>query len=121
MRGDNVQDRAGNAVFVRERHAAEWMPYLLSKFALDHIARRILIILQRFAHIGQERTGNEIVALNRDAAAEGFLEHVSDANALPGAGIQMLAEGHGYGGGRQGGRYPPQHREAPASAPPSRG
>src|SRR5439155_21565953 len=38
MRGDNVQDFAGNTVFVRERDAAEWMAHLLSEFSLDHFA-----------------------------------------------------------------------------------
>src|SRR5262245_30588180 len=116
MRGDNVQDRAGNAVFVGERDTAERMPHLLPKFALDHIARLVLIILQRFAHIGQERPGNEMVALNRDAAAEGFLEHIGDGDALPGAGIQMLDEGHVDIAGQQGELYRAQLGEGPALA-----
>ena len=94
MRGDDVQHFAGKAMLVSKRDAAERMADLLAEFALNHVSSLVLIILQRFANIGQERTGNEIVALNRDAAAEGFLEHVSDGDALPGAGIQMLDEGH---------------------------
>ena len=38
MRGDDVQHFAGNSVLVRERDAAERMPHLLPKLALDHIA-----------------------------------------------------------------------------------
>jgi len=85
MSGDDVQHFAGNSVLVSKRDAAERMTHLLSKFALDHIARLVLIVLQRFPHIGQERTRNQIVALNRDATAEGSLEHVGDGDALPGA------------------------------------
>src|SRR5215831_18220668 len=96
------------------------MPHLLPKFALDHIARRVLIILQRFAYIGQKRTGNEIVALNRDAAAEGFLDNVGDGDALPGAGIQMLDESHVDVTGQQGELYLAQLGEGPALAAAAR-
>ena len=73
VRGDDVQHFAGNAVLVRERDAAERVTHLLPEFSLDHFARRVLVVLERFAHIGQERTGDEIVALDRNAAAERFL------------------------------------------------
>ena len=53
VRGDDVQDFAGNAVLVSERDAAERMPHLLPKFSLDHFAGRVLIVLEWFAHIGQ--------------------------------------------------------------------
>src|SRR5262249_22593214 len=81
VRGDDVQDFAGSSMLVSECDATERVTHLLPKFPLDHIARRVLIIFQWLAHIGQERTGNEIVALNRDAAAKGFLEHVGDSDA----------------------------------------
>src|SRR5262245_42145179 len=97
------------------------MQHLLPKFALDHIARRVLIILQRFAYIGQERTGNEIVTLNRDAAAEGFLEHVGNSDALTGAGIQMLDEGHVDVASQQGELYRAELGEGPALAAATRG
>src|SRR5262245_19834834 len=121
MRGNNVQYCAGNSMLVSECDAAEWMPHLLPKFALDHIPGRVLIILQRFAYIGQERTGNEIVALNRDAAAEGFLEHVGDGDALPGAGIQMFDEGHVDVASQQGEFHCAQLGEGPALAAAARG
>ena len=38
VRGDDVQDFAGNAMLVSERDAAEWMTHLLSEFSLDHFA-----------------------------------------------------------------------------------
>ena len=38
MRGDDVHDFAGNAVLVSERDPGEWMPHLLSKFSLNHLA-----------------------------------------------------------------------------------
>src|SRR5215831_1178492 len=116
-----MQHFTGNSVLVRERDTAEWMPHLLPEFSLDYIPRRVLIILQRFAYIGQERTGNEMVALNRDAVAEGFLEHVSDGDALPGAGIQMLDEGHVDVAGQQGELYRTQLCEGPALAAAARG
>src|SRR5262249_12359628 len=119
--GDDMQDLAGNAVLVGECYPAEGMTHLLPKFALDHIARLVLIILQRFAYIGQERTGNEIVALNRDAAAEGFLEHVGDGDALPRAGIQMLDEGHVDVAGKERELYRAQLGEGPALATAARG
>ena len=37
MRGDNVHDFAGNPVLVGERDAAEGMPHLLPKLAVDHV------------------------------------------------------------------------------------
>src|SRR5262249_19787585 len=104
-----------------ERDAAEWVPHLLPEFSLDHIPRCVLVILQRFAYISQERTGNEIVALNRNAAAERFLEHVSDGDALAGAGIQMFDEGHGNVGGQQGEFYRAQLGKGPALAAAARG
>src|SRR5262245_60110984 len=121
VRGDDVQHLPRNAVVVSERDATEWMTHLLSKFALDHIPGRVLIILQRFAYIGQERTGNEIVALNRNAAAEGFFEHFSDGDALPGARIQMLDEGHVDVTGQQGELHRAQLGKGPALAAAARG
>ena len=38
VRGDDVHDFAGNAVFEGQRDAAERMPHLLPKFALDNVA-----------------------------------------------------------------------------------
>ena len=38
VRGDDVQDFAGKPVLVGEGDAAERMPHLLPKFALDHLA-----------------------------------------------------------------------------------
>ncbi len=70
VRGDHVHDLAGNAVLVGERDAAERMPQLVAEFALDHLARRVLVELEQLAHVGQQRAGDEIVALNRNAAAE---------------------------------------------------
>src|SRR4030095_3533442 len=45
--------------------------------------------------------------------AEGFLEHVSDGDALPGAGIQMLDEGHVDFAGQQRELYRAQLGEGP--------
>ena len=94
VRGDHVHDFAGNAVLVGQRDAAERMPHLLSKFSLNHFARRVLVELERFADIGQERAGDEIIALNRNAAAERTLQHIRDGDALQRAGIEMLDERH---------------------------
>src|SRR5207247_9751071 len=97
------------------------MTDLLPKFPLDHIARRVLIILQRFAHIGQERTGNEIIALNSDAAAEGLLQHISDRDALSGTRVEMFDESHVDVAGQQGELYRAQLIERPALAAAARG
>ena len=70
VRGDDVHDFARNAMLVGKRDAAEWMPHLLSKRALNHLARSVLRILERLSHIGQQRPSNEIVVLNRNAAAK---------------------------------------------------
>src|SRR5262249_41083894 len=64
--GNDVQHFARNAMLVGKRDATERVPHLLPEFALDHIARLVLSVLQRFAYIRQESTGNEMVALNRD-------------------------------------------------------
>src|SRR5213592_761583 len=121
VRSDNVEDFAGDSVLVSERDATERMTDLLSKLPLDHIARRVLIILQRFAHIGQERTGNEIIALNRDAAAEGFLQHISDGDALSRTRVEMFDESHVDVAGQQGELYRAQLIERPALAAVARG
>src|SRR5947199_9331893 len=101
VRGDDVQNFPRNPMLVSERNAAEWMPHLLAKSPLNHFARGILVVLQRLAHIGQERTGDEIIALNGNVAAERFLEHICDGDALPGAGIEMLDESHVDVAGKQ--------------------
>ena len=119
--GDDVHDFAGNAVLIGERDAAKRMPHLLPKFSLNHFPRRVLVKLQRFAHIGQERAGDEIVALNGDAAAEGFLEHIGDGDALARAGIQMLDERHVDVAGEQGELDRAQFGEGPALAAAARG
>src|SRR6266403_4631437 len=78
--GDDVHDFARNRVLVGERDAAKRMAHLLSKFSLNHVPRRVLVELKRFAHIGQERARDEIVPLNGNAAAEGFLEDIGDGD-----------------------------------------
>ena len=50
--------------------------------------------LQRFAHVGQKRTGDEIVALDWDVAIKGALEHIRDRDTLACAGVEVLDEGH---------------------------
>src|SRR5438874_12967571 len=69
MRGDDVHDFARNAMLVGECDAAKRMAHLLPKFSLNHVARTVLIKLQRLAYVGQERARDEIVPLNGDAAA----------------------------------------------------
>src|SRR6266571_7019877 len=88
VRGDDVQHFAGNAVLVSERDAGEWVPHLLAKCALNHFARRILIKLERLAHIGQQRAGDENISLNWNIAAERFFKHVRNGDALPSARIE---------------------------------
>src|SRR5437899_12184887 len=81
--GDDVHDFAGNRVLVGERDAAKRMAHLLSKFSLNHVPRRVLVELQRFAYVGQERAGDAIVPLTGDAAATGFLETLGHGDGLP--------------------------------------
>src|SRR5919197_1430860 len=100
--GNDVQNCAGNAVFVGDRDAAERMPHLLPEFALDHIARRVLVVLEWLAHVRQQRTCDEVVALNRYATAKRLLEDVGDGEALARARIQMLDEGHLDVAGKEG-------------------
>src|SRR5881392_4210995 len=92
--GDDVQYFAGNAVLVSQRDAAERIPHLLTECALNHVARPVLVVLQWFAHIGQERTSDEIVTLNWNAAAKRILQYVRDGDALQGAGVEMLDKSH---------------------------
>src|SRR5947208_16830689 len=94
VRGDDVQDFAGNAVLVRERDATERMAYLLSEFSLDHFARSVFVVLARFAHIRQQRTCDEVVTLNGNAAAERFLQHFRDAHTSARTGIEILDQTH---------------------------
>src|SRR3954447_21462393 len=71
--GDDVEHFAGKSVLIGERHAAERVAHLLPEFSLGHFARGVFVVLKWFAHIGQERTGDEIVALHRNATPERFL------------------------------------------------
>src|SRR6266436_1410748 len=64
VRGDNMQNFAGNAVLVSQRDAAEGMAHLLPEFSLDNFARRVLVVLQRFTNIRQQRPRNKIIALD---------------------------------------------------------
>ena len=121
VRGDDVHDFAGNAMLVRQRDAAERMPHLLPKFSLNHVARRVLVVLQRFAHVGQQRAGDEIVALDRNAATERFLEHIGDGDALPRAGIEMLDKSHLDVAGQQRELDRAQFVEGPAFPAAARG
>src|SRR5437762_3896092 len=82
VRGDDVQDFAGNPVLVRKRHAAEWMAHLLSEFSLDHFARSVFVVIERFAHVSQQRTGDEVVTLNGNIATKRFLQHIRNGDAL---------------------------------------
>src|SRR5437660_3419046 len=121
VRGNDVHHFAGNPVLVGECDAAEWMPYLLPEFTLDHFARRVLIILERLAHVGEERAGDEIIALNGNPAAERFLQHIRDGDALPRTGIEVLNESHVYVAGQQGELDRAQFVEGPALAAAPRG
>src|SRR5438094_6415121 len=89
-----MHDFAGDAVFVGERDAAKWMPHLLSKFSLNYFARSVLIKLQRLACVGQERTCNEIIALDGNATAKRTLQDIRDRNTLPRTGVEMLDKRH---------------------------
>ena len=73
VRGYDMHDLAGNSVLVRERHSAERVTKLLSEFSLDYFAGTVLVVFQWFAHIGQQRTGDEIVPLDRNVTTERFL------------------------------------------------
>src|SRR5438034_10866568 len=97
------------------------MPHLLPEFPLDHFARAVLVVLEWFAHVRQERTGNEIIALNRDAAAKGFLQHISDGDALSRTRVEMFDESHVDVAGQQGELYRAQLIERPALAAAARG
>src|ERR1700719_2137667 len=94
MRGDNVHDFARNAVLVGERDTAEWMPHLLSEFSLNHFARRVLVVLERLSDVGKQRAGDEIIALDGNAAAERALHDIGDRNALERAGVEMFDKLH---------------------------
>ena len=92
--GDHVHDFRGNAMLVGERDAAERMSKLLAEFSLNHFSGRVLVILERLADIGLQRTGDEIIALNGNTAAKRLFQHVRNGDALPRAGIEMLDEPH---------------------------
>src|SRR5439155_10106927 len=83
MRRNNMQDFAGNLMFVCERDAAERMTHLLSELSLNYFAWRILIVLERLANIGEKRAGDEMIALNGNATAKRTLQDIRDRDALP--------------------------------------
>src|SRR5947208_15928055 len=94
VRRDDVQHFAGNTMLVRQGDAAERMTYLLPKFTLNDFARGVLIVLERFAHVGQQCTSDQVIALDRNAAPERTLQHIRDGDALPRTGVKMLHKGH---------------------------
>ena len=51
--GDDVHDFARNAVLVGERDAAKRMPQPVVQIFPESLSRRVLVELQRLAHIGQ--------------------------------------------------------------------
>src|SRR5438270_1505589 len=81
VRRDDVHDFTRDAVLVGQRDTAKWMPHLLPKWALNHLARHVLIEFQGLTHIRKERAGYEIIALNRNVAAEGVFQYVGDGDA----------------------------------------
>src|SRR5437773_9105575 len=89
-----MHDFAGNTVLVGERDAAKGVPHLLAKFSLNHVAGSVLIKLQWLAHVGQERAGDEVIALDGNAAAKRTLQDVRDRDTLQRAGVEMLDKRH---------------------------
>jgi len=71
--GDDVEHFAGKSMLIGERDSAERVAHLLPEFSLSHFARGVFIVLKWFAYIGQERTGDEVIALHRNATSERFL------------------------------------------------
>src|SRR5439155_6199474 len=121
VRGNDVHHFAGNPVLVSECDAAEWMPYLLPEFTLNHFAGGVFVVLERFAHVGEERAGDEIIALNGNTAAERFLQHIRDGDALPRTRIEMLDESHVDVAGQQGELDRAKFVESPALAAAAHG
>src|SRR5438093_7791832 len=78
MRGNNMQDFPGNLMFVCEGNTAKWMAQLLSEFSLNHFARGVLVVLERFTHVGQQCARYEMIALEGNAAAKRTLQHVGN-------------------------------------------
>jgi hypothetical protein len=68
VRRDHVHDFRGDAVFEGQCNPAEWMSKLLAKFSLNHFAGRVFVVLERFADVGQQCAGNQVVAIYWDAA-----------------------------------------------------
>ena len=118
---NDVQHFAWDSVLERKRHAAEWVTKLLSEFSLDYLTRTVFVVFEWFAYIGQQRTGDKIVPLDRNAAAEGFLQDIGDSDALTCAGIEMLDEGHIDIAGQQRELHRSQFIESPALSAASGG
>lgn len=112
--GDHMHDFRGNAVLVGESDAAERMSKLLTELSLNHFSGRVFVILERLAHIRQERAGDEIIALDGNTAAKRFFQDVGDGDALACAGIQMLHEPHVDVAGEQGELDRTQFSKGPA-------
>src|SRR5436190_23430883 len=120
MRGNNMQDFAGNLMFVCERDAAERMTHLLSELSLNYFAWRILVVLERLANIGEKRAGDEMIALNGNATAKRTLQDIRDRDALPRTGIEMLDKLHIDIASHQCELHRAQLIESPALSPATR-
>src|SRR5437762_11774672 len=94
MRGNNMQDFPGNLMFVCEGNTAKWMAQLLSEFSLNHFARGVLVVLERFTHVGQQCARYEMIALDGNAAAKRTLQHVGNGDALARARIKVFDKRH---------------------------
>src|SRR4051812_22644699 len=71
--GDDVEHFAGKSVLIGERHAAGRVAHLLPEFSLGHFARGGFIVPEWFGPNGQERTGDEVGPVHRNAPLGRFL------------------------------------------------
>ncbi len=74
----------------------------------------VLVVLERLADVGQKRTGDEVIAIDWNAAPERSLQNIRDGDALTGAGIEMLDEFHVDVAGQERELYRAQFGEGPA-------
>src|SRR6266516_4502001 len=121
VRGNDVHHIAGNPVLVGECDAAEGVAHLLPELSLNHFAGGVFVVLERFAYVGEQRAGDEMIVLDGDATAKRVFKHIGDGDALPRTGIEVLNESHVYVAGKQGELDGAQFVEGPALAAAPRG
>lgn len=93
MGGDYMHDFGGYIMFERQSDSAEGVPDMFAVIGFDRLAIDNLELTE-LANIGQKRSGNEVVAVDRSAVfAVNIDQDVIAGNTHPADGANMVDKG----------------------------